>query len=251
MAAYDKEFIIRYADNELSEEERRQFEADLSTDPSLAAELSLYLQLRRTLQQRLPQDATGDALRSTLSDLNKQYFTAPDTSAGQRYDRRSTRIRWIAYSAAAACIIVVIGLFLLPSGDRGLDQLGRTEMVGTSSRGANTDTLLQQAAVFFNNQQFDKALPLLDKAVASDTSSQLALFYRGITEWHTGSVDQARNDLTKVYNGESLLRYEAAFYISLTYAGEKKDGSAREWLDRIPEGTPVSSRANQLRDKLK
>jgi tetratricopeptide (TPR) repeat protein len=252
MAAYDKEFIIRYADNELSEEERRQFEAGLSTDPSLAAELSLYLELRRTLQQRLPHDATADALNSTLSDLNKQYFAAgPAEGAGQRHDGRSARVRWIAYSAAAACIIAVIGLFLLPSGDRGLDQLGRTEMVGTSSRGAGTDTLLQQAAVFFNSRQFDKALPLLDKAVASDTSSQLALFYRGITEWHTGSIDQARRDLTKVYNGESLLRYEAAFYISLTYAGEKKDSAAREWLDRIPEGTPVSSRANQLRDKLK
>jgi len=244
MAAYDKEFIIRYADNELSEEERRQFEADLLTDPALAGELSLYLELRRTLEQRLPQDAAADALRSTLSGLNERYFASPV--------RRPSRVRWIAWSAAAACIIVVLGIYLLPSGNRDLiDRLGRTEMVSTESRGANTDTLLQQAAVFFNQQQFDKALPLLDRAVAADNTSQLAIFYRGIAEWHTGSVGLARKDLTSVYNGESLMRYEAAFYIALTYAEEKNKAAAMEWLDKIPSGTPVSSRANELRDKLK
>lgn len=262
MAAYDKEFIIRYAENELSEEERRRFEADLLTDASLAAELSLYLELRRTLEHRLPKDADADALRSTLSGLNKEYFVSPV--------RRPSRVRWIAWSAAAACVIVVLGIYLLPSrnGDF-IDRLGRTEMVSTESRGANADSLLQQAATFFNQQQFDKALPLLDKAVVADSSSQLAIFYRGIAEWHTGSVDRARKDLTGVYNGESLLRYEAAFYIALTYAGEKNGGAvaggknwtittggrnraaAMEWLDKIPAGTPVSSRANELRDKLK
>jgi len=271
MAAYDKEFIIRYAEGELSEEERRQFEADLLTDASLAAELSLYLELRRTLQQRLPKDAGADALRSALSGLNKEYFASPV--------RRPSRVRWIAWSAAAACIIVVLGIYLLPSGDGDfIDRLGRTEMVSTESRGANADSLLQQAADYFNHQQFEKALPLLDKAVAADSSSQLAIFYRGIAEWHTGSVDRARKDLTSVYNGESLLRYEAAFYVALTYAGEKngtatrdeKNGTvssgeknwtittdeksreaAMEWLDKIPAGTPVSSRANELRYKLK
>jgi tetratricopeptide (TPR) repeat protein len=253
MAAYGKEFIIRYADNELTEEERRQFEADLSTDPSLAAELSVYLELRRTLQQRLPRDTTAEALRSTLSDLNRQFFTAPVRSL--------PRLRWMAASAAAACIIVIIGLYLLPSGNQDLiDRLGRTEMVSTTSRGANTDSVLEQAAAYFNSQQFARALPLLNRAVAADSSSQLALFYRGVSEWHVGAVDQARKDLTKVYNGESLLRYEAAFYIALTYAGGKdvtadargkNKAAAMEWLDKIPAGTPVSSKANELRNKLK
>jgi len=244
MAAHDKELIIRYADNELSEEERRQFEADLLTDASLAAELSLYLEVRRTLEQRLPPDAGADALRSTLSNFNKEYFASPV--------RRLSRVRWIAYSVAAACVVVVAGIYLVSSGSGDfVDRLGRTEMVSTESRGANADSLFQQAAVFFNQQQFDKALPLLDKAVAADSSSQLALFYRGIAEWHTGSVGPARKDLINVYNGESLLRYEAAFYIALIYADGKNKPAAREWLDRIPNGTPVSSRANELRDRVK
>ena len=110
---------------------------------------------------------------------------------------------------------------------------------------------MQQAALFFNRQEFAKALPLLDRAVRADSSSQLALFYRGVAGWHTGLLESARKDLEQVYNGESLLRYEAAFYMALSYATQKNNAAAEEWLKKIPEGTPVSGRAKELEDKLK
>ncbi|HEY6900454.1 MAG TPA: hypothetical protein VI233_07420 [Puia sp.] len=248
MATYDKEFIIRYADDELSEEERRQFEADLRTDPSLAAEVSLYRELKTTLQQRLPVDEGAAALRSTVEELNKKHFAPPaQANPALAPIRRIPTTRWLA-GAAAAIVIAASIYLLLPSSS--LESLGRTEMINTTERGANTDTLLQQAAVFFNQQDFAKALPLLDKAVQSD-SSQLALFYRGIAEWHTHTNEAARKDLAIIYNSESLLRYEAAFYIALTYASEKNNPSALEWLQKIPEGTPVSDRAKTLENKLK
>ncbi|MBS1661625.1 MAG: tetratricopeptide repeat protein [Bacteroidetes bacterium] len=239
MATYDKEFIIRYADDELSEEERRQFETDLRIDPSLAAEVSLYRELKTTLQQRLPSDEGAAALNATLKNLNKQHFSPPKVIP---------MTRWL--SGVAAAVIIALSIYLLlPSNN--LDSLGRTEMISTTERGSNTDTLLQQAAVFFNQQEFAKALPLLNKAVESDSSSQLALFYRGVTQWHTGANDAARQDLSHVYNSESLLRFEAAFYIALTYASEKNNPAAMEWLQKIPAGTPVSDRAKKLENKIK
>ena len=241
MATYDKEFIIRYAEDELTEEEKRQFEADLQNDPSLAAELSLYRELKGILQQRLPQDPAGEALRATLSDLNKSYF-AP---------KRIPLVRWITSVAAAACIIsAIIILNLSHDHANAFDRLGHTEMVSTTERGGNTDSLLQQAAIFFNRQEFRKALPLLDKAVRADSSSQLALFYRGVAGWHTGAMDAARKDLEQVYNGESLVRYEAAFYMALSYASQRNNAAAAEWLKKIPEGTPVSGRAKELKNRL-
>lgn len=247
MATYDKEFIVRYAEDELTEEEKRQFETDLQKDPSLAAELSLYREIKVTLQQRLPQDATRAALRSTLSDLNKTHFESIARPA-----QRLPIFRWMTAAAAAACILIATVL-LWPShnNEDAFDRLGHTEMVSTTERGANTDSLLQQAAPFFNRQEFAKALPLLDRAVKADSSSQLALFYRGVAGWHTGAIEAARKDLEQVYNGESLLRYEAAFYMALSYATQKNNAAAEEWLKKIPEGTPVSGRAKELENKLK
>src|SRR5258708_13434631 len=82
MATYDKERIIRYVEEELSAEERQQFEADLQKDPSLVAEVSLYEELKATLRQRLLPDDGAAALRRTLKGMNAKYFgAAAETSS--------------------------------------------------------------------------------------------------------------------------------------------------------------------------
>lgn len=269
MATYDKETIIRYVEEELSAEEKRQFEEDLRSDASLAAEVSRYKDLRSVLQARLVPDQGADALRTTLQGMNAKYFAgsagaagadvagkqpektgespAPETRSGAK---RISMTRWLAGMAAAASVILATVL-LWPSGKGDyLDRLGRTKMISTTERGGNGDSLLQQASVYFNQQQFDKSLPLLDAAVKRDSSNQLALFYRGVATWYMGSVEAARKDLEQVYKGGSLLQYEAAFYVALSYAGQKNKAAAKEWLSRIPEGTPVSEKARELAGKV-
>jgi len=254
MATYDKEHIIRYVEGELPAEEQQRFEADMLNDPSLAAEVSLYTELKATLRQRLPEDDTKRALLGTLAELNKTYFgpasetpvrTLPSTGA-----KRISMTRWLAGISAAAAVILVAVLLWPSAGDSYLNRLGRTNMISLTERGDGGDSLLQQAAVYFNKEEFTKALPLLDIAVRADSAGQLALFYRGVALWHTGSADSARKDLLEVYNKGSLLQYEAAFYIALSYAGQKNNTAAREWLRKIPEGAPISEKARDLARKI-
>ncbi|MDP4149607.1 MAG: hypothetical protein Q8927_20545 [Bacteroidota bacterium] len=250
MATYDKEYIVRYIDGELTADERQEFEAELRRNPALTAEISLYRELKETLGQRLKPDEHRDALRARLAILGKSHFDRVIPLA-PRGARRISLNRWLAGMTAAASLIVAT-LLLWPSGKGDLiDKLGHTEMIGTAERGGQADSLLQQAATYFNRQEFSKALPLLDRAVKADSSDQLALFYRGIAAWHMGSTGSARQDLQHIYSSESLLRYEAAFYMALTYAAEKKNATAREWLEKIPEGTPVTKKAKELNAGLK
>lgn len=262
MSTYDKEIIARYEEGDLPEEERRQFETELQQDPALAEELALYREIKATLQDRLPADGQREALIGTLHKLRPlvaapgsatgpgSAASAPSPTPAAAPTGRVIRMRWIS-AVAAACIVGIIALLVWPSGSGNLDRLGRTEMVGTTERGDNTDSLMQQAAVFFNNQQFGQALPLLDKAVNADSTNQLALFYRGVARWHTGAVDPARKDLQQVYDKGSVLKDEAAFFMALGFATEKNTPAARQWLDRIPQGSPVSAKAKELSDKLK
>lgn len=237
MATYDKEFIIRYAEDELTPEEKRSFEADMQNDPALAAELSLYREVKQTLQQRLAPDPQRDALRETLTDMGRIHLIS----------KRISIVRWMSAAVAAASIIIIIMIW--PS--HNVENIDYPEMINTTARGSNTDSLLQQASTYFNHKQFDKALPLLDKAVEVDSTDQLALFYRGIAGCQTGSISKARKDLEQVYNGESVLRFEAAFYLALSYAKEKNTSAAREWLNKIPAGTPISAKAKELENNLK
>lgn len=248
MATHDKETIIRYVENELSGAERQQFEADLRTDPGLAAETDLYRELRDTLTQRLAPDPAAEGLRRTLTEMNREHFAPPRLNP-RRLSPRIGRRYWIGAAVAAAiAIAVVVYLPTRRSGDLG--ELGRTQMISTAERGNDSDTLLQQAAVYFNAGQFDKALPILDKAVQADSASQLALFYRGVSEMHTGALATSRADLEKVFGGTSILRYDAAFYIALGYAQTHDKATALLWLGKIPADAPVAARAKKLAEKL-
>ncbi len=171
-------------------------------------------------------------------------------SAGTAPVRRMPPMRWLSVAAALVCLAVGVFLLSRPSLDKKLQELGQIEMTGVAERGANTDTLLQQAAVFFNQQKFTQALPLLNQVVAIDTTSQLALFYRGVAAWHTRDLTLARLTLTQVYNNGSLLKNQAAFYMALTYAREDKK-IALEWLHQIPASEPEYLKAKALEDAIK
>lgn len=195
----------------------------------------------KTLQQRLPEDKTAAALRHTLQQLNKEHFT---TQQG-----RIVSFKKIYTAVAAAAAVIILVTLWWPDRDY-MDQFGETHMISTTERGDLHDSILQQATVYFNQEDFTKALPLLEQAVAADSTNQMALFYLGVTRLNTGAIDSARKNLEKVYSGESIFRYEAAFYLALSYASQKDSPTAIKWLKKIPAGTPVSKKADKLLRKL-
>lgn len=269
MATYTNEDIIRYAEGELSSEEKRKMEGDLRADASLAAAVELYRQLKGTLEQRLPADDGATALQQTLGDMRGRHFggaagggasgggvdvTFPpgeEPGAGGKVVKMKVRVdvfrKYIVGLAAAAAILFAV-VMLWPSDY--LNTYGKTQMVGTTERGEGNDSLMEQASAYFNAGDFAKAAPLLDQVFRKDSTNQTALFYRGVAFLHTGGVDEARKDLASVYRGGSLFSYEAAFYMALSYAQEKDKKAAKEWLDKIPAGAPGADKAAGLRRKL-
>ena len=259
--AYNPEDIIRYVDDELSPAEKQQMEADMQQDTVLAAGISLYRELKGTLQQRLSGADGEAALRGTLSGMNDKYFrdekrerddkNGRDDKYGR--DNKPARVipmrRWLTGIAAAASVLVAIVL-LWPSDGGYLDKFGATQMVSPAERGSANDSVMQQAAVYFNNKEFARALPLLNDAVRADSSNQEALLYRGVASLHTGAVDAARKDLSIIAAGGTLFRFEAMFYMALSYAQQRDKVTARAWLGRIPEGAPYAEKAKELDKKL-
>jgi len=247
MSTYTNEDIIRYVEGELSLEEKQKMEADLRSDAALAESVALYRQLKETLEQRLPDEGAA-ALRRTLGDMRGRYFSDRAGATGMKVVKMKTRFpRYIAGMAAAAAILFAV-VMLWPSDY--MDKYGKTQMVGVTERGEGNDTLMERASEYFNAGAFDKALPLLDQAYKADTSNQTALFYRGVARLHIGTMDEARRDLQRVFDGGSLFRYEAAFYMALSYAQKGDKATALLWINRIPAGAPGYDKAAGLRKKL-
>ncbi|HEY4205864.1 MAG TPA: hypothetical protein VGM31_03585 [Puia sp.] len=257
MATYTNEDIVRYVEGELSSEEKQKMEDDLRTDAALAESVALYRQLKGTLEQRLPAGEGAAALRRTLGDMRGKYFAGAGigamspgagSTAGKVVNIR-VRVfrRYVAGLAAAAAILFAV-VMLWPSDY--LNTYGKTQMAGVTERGEGSDTLMEKASVFFNSGAFDKALPLLDQAYRADTANQTALFYRGVARLHAGIVVEARQDLQAVYRGESLFKYEAAFYMALSYLEKGDKEMARSWIEKVPADAPDAEKADALRKKL-
>lgn len=265
MSTYTNEDVIRYVEGELSLEEKQKMEEDLRSDAALAESVALYRQLKVTLEQRLPADEGAAALRRTLGSMRGRYFSGggSGTSGGSidtgrlsgendgssmKVVKMKTRFpRYIAGMAAAAAILIAV-VMLWPSDY--LNSYGKTQMAGVTERGEGNDTLMEKASEYFNAGAFDKALPLLDHAYKADTTNQTALFYRGVAGLHKGATEEARQDLQLVFAGGSLFKYEAAFYMALSYAQKGDKATARSWIDKIPAGAPGADKAAGLRRKL-
>jgi len=250
MSTYTNEDIIRYVEDEMSLEEKQKMEEDLRSDAALAERVTLYRQLKGTLEQRLPTDEGAAALRRTLGDMRGKYFSGPAAEpTGGKVVKMKVNVfrRYVAGVAAAAAILIAV-VMLWPSDY--LNSYGKTQMAGITERGEGNDTLMEKASEYFNAGQFDKALPLLDQAYRTDSTNQTALFYRGVARLHTGDIDEARQDLQRVFAGGSIFRGEAAFYMALSYAQKGDKTNARSWIDKMPAGAPGADKAAGLRKKL-
>jgi len=239
MAVYDNHHIARYLSGELTPEEEAEFMDRLETDAELAAEVEQVRKALDTLRERLPENPQEQALRANLKEMNERHFK----TAGTRV------ISMKKYFAAAVAAAVIICVIVLWPTQNYMDKWGTIAMVSPQERGGKSNHL-QKASAHFNRREYALALPWLNRAVDADSSSHMALFYRGIAEFHIGDKEAARRDLVKVFEGTSVFKYEAAFFMAVGYAAEKDEKNALFWLDKIPENSSTAEKAKKLRAEL-
>jgi predicted Zn-dependent protease len=239
---YSFEDIARYAENEMTAEERQLFEAALAADETLQQQLALYNEVQAGLQQQFTRDDKKEALKATLENLGSEYF--------QQRKAKVISLRTYIRSAVAVAAAIIAVLIWQPWQTSLFDEYAATRMISTTVRGENADTLLEKAAIAFNKEDFAGAAGLLQQVVQLQPGNSLAGYYYGIALLQTARPEEARKILTGVYNGHSVFTYDAAFYIALSYLKEKNRPACREWLEKIPPGANNYDKANELMRKL-
>lgn len=244
MATYNQEDIIRYVDGEMSPEEALVFEAMLGEDEALSQAVQQYREVQATLSARLQPDPGLHQLKTTMEAQRAAHF--------QHKGKVVAFKKYLTTIGVAAAVMTGIFLFRFYSRDTNyMDNYGSIEMQVAAERGSNEDTLLQSAALYFNEKAYTKVIPLLDTYLKKDSSSQTALYYRGIAAIRTGAVEAGMADLIKVYEGESVFKYDAAFYMALYYAQAQNKKEALVWLKKIPADASAAAKAAALEKDLK
>jgi hypothetical protein len=241
----------RYADGDMDPQEQQQFELQLQTNAELKEYVEQYKQASIALKNHFTPDENLVNLQQTLGGLNNEYFKEEATVAAIKPEAKVVSFknysRWIAGVAA----ILLIGFFLFNPWRKSLyDEYNTAITMSVAERGAGPQTNLEKAAAYYNKKDFTNAEILLAKEYAADAKSTLVAYYYAITLIQDNQEAKARTILESLYNGESAFKYDAAYYLALSYVKQKNNAEAKKWLKLVPVGTSNYNKAVELAGKL-
>ncbi len=249
MSALDYDKISLYVDNDMTAGERQDFEQLLRDDEELKKEVELYREVNESLKNQLHPGEGELALKDTIQNLRGKYFSTSDVQ--ERPLAKTARIRSFTWIAAAAAILIIALFVWAPwSQPDTFRQFASIEMPGLTERGGTSDSIQKSITKRFNEKKFAETIPQFETLLSTDTANSFLHFYYAIALLETDQLSKSRIELTQLYNGTSVFRYEAAFYIALSYLKDKNETTCKEWLNKIPADAPVFSKAQRLLKEL-
>jgi tetratricopeptide (TPR) repeat protein len=241
MHSYTEEEIALYINGDMTGEEQQQFEQTLQHDKSLQDNVQQYRQVQASLRTRLAPDAQDIALKGTLQSLNEEHFG----HAEGKIRPVGLYIRW-ACAAAVVALVLVVNLFHPWKQSDLYKEYGNLQMVTSAERGDTRDSLLLVSTTAFNNREFAKAVASLQVAFEKHPDDAMITFYYGAALVETGDMPKAQKMLEHVYEGTSVFKYDAAYFMALSFLKVQNYTNCRKWLLNIPVGTSRYTQAQSL-----
>lgn len=175
-----EELINAYLEGTLSPEDKELFENLIAQNPEYMAELEAHRKLKAAI---------------TLSEReNLKGFLA---SIEPKETKVKTNTKSWLFSAAAACIVVIVGYFLwttlsMSPGEKLYARHYETypNLIAPSTRGEAGADLKAEAFLAYDNGNFEQAAALFEKLQAQ-SNSEYALLYLGICQLELGRPEKA------------------------------------------------------------
>ncbi|WP_214225696.1 hypothetical protein [Pedobacter sp. B4-66] len=242
--------VARYLEGDMELQEKQEFEAQLEKDTELQNLVAEYNDVHETLKIKIAPSVADKKVAATLSDLNQKYFKEtrqiePVVENEVKVVSFKSYLKWISVAA-----VLVLGLFVWAPWSSGLyGKYAISRQMSVAERGDSAGALAK-AAELYNAGDYDKARKIMQKEYMSNPQDPLLSYYFSITLIENSQEHEARTVLAKLYEGESAFKYDAAYYIALSYVKQDNKKDALNWLSKIPEGTANYEKAKELSSKL-
>jgi hypothetical protein len=246
MKTYSYNEIARYAEDDMTAEEKQEFEQALSTDTALQEQLALYRDVHDSMYNHFNPGEDQYQLQQTLQDMRDEFFNP----AARRTKVVPMARKWQFAISVAAMLVVAVILWKPWQKEDLYGKYAQLKMINPAERGDNTDSLSQLAAMAFNAEDFITAEKNLEQVRRVKPDDSFTNFYYGVSLLQNGKSAQSRVVLSTVANGESAFKYQATFFQALTYLKEGNKTACREWLQKIPADASFYTKAQELLNKL-
>ena len=233
--------IDRYVAGELTAEERAAFNARLNTDTDFAEKVRIYQSLTNNLSSRYKGQQRENDLRETLSRI-----AANELEAGSN----TRSLNWY-YWAAAACVLIICGVFFYSSFDQqpSYAEFAIHEPLALAER-STADSVVIKAEESFNNKEYKQALSYFDQLLEDDQENAELQLYKGIVLLELNRFDEAERIFSVVQNSNSVFKTKALWYQALSKLKQNRYDECRTIAKQIPEGSDEYDNAQELLERL-
>jgi tetratricopeptide (TPR) repeat protein len=229
------EGIDQYLNGELAGGGLAEFEAELSNNPGLAAELELYAEIDRAIME------TGVmGLREKLGAIGRE------TKLEEKQKRSiiaRTKPSRLAIATIAASLVLALGIAGLMGRHKapasGPELYGRYyspyQATGIFRSGdALVDSKLAKALGKFDAGQYQAAIELFGEVLQVDKNNPVGNFYSGMAFQQTGQPSRALGAYTNVVRDrDNLFIEQAQWYIGLCYLQAENREKAYQQFKKI------------------
>ena len=229
----------QYLENELSEEEKTNFEKQLSGDPELASAFEIFKELNLHLENKFGNEQDLKAFKKNLKSISKEHF-------------KSKKSKVVAFKpwqyAIAASIAILVGLFVFQNINPSFEDYNNPEMATFVERGdVNENLKLAQDA--FNAKNYKTAIPYFEMVLKEKKSPEIQYFY-AISLLEDNQFQKAETNLSELKSGTSVYKNKAIWYLALSKLKQKDYDSCKAILLTIPDDFEDYDQVQELLNEL-
>ncbi|MEJ8818008.1 hypothetical protein [Lacibacter sp. H407] len=231
--------IDAYLNGELTAEEQQRFEEELRSNKQLQEQVNAYRLLNSTVGKHQQAEQTLPELKQILDPLTHQYF--------KREKAKVFTMKRTMYMLAAAASVVLILMLALPGTSP--DGYSIDNMPGAIVRG--TEDEKAKAAQLFNNKQYAEAAMAFTKLKVTAPADATVDFYLGISLLKTEQYPEALPLFETLANGTSVYAEDANFFAALSAYHLQQNDKAKQYAEKVKEGSRYWKNAKAIKKKLK
>lgn len=249
------ERIEAYLQGDMTTEEVKTFEDQISFDSELREQLMLYKEIEFSMRQI--NSIQEKDLNETLSNLNKKYIKEGHLEV-QKEDTEPKAIPrdkpnyFRLFSALAAIFIMILAAYFLLF--RAADPQGLAEkyyaenLVELSQTMGSTEDLIQLGIAAYNQKDYQRAQVYFQEALVQDNKNSDAIKYSGLAYLSEKEYDNAIAAFQELASLSDLFSNPGLFYQAFTLMMRNESGDlerAKLILERVVDQNEEGSRQAQ------
>jgi hypothetical protein len=229
----------QYLENELSAEEKTNFEKQLAEDQEFSSTFEIFKELNQHLESKFGNEKESKAFKKNLKSVSAAHF-------------KTKKSKVVAFKpwqyAIAASVAILVGLFVFQNINPTFEDYNNPEMATFIERGdVNENLKLAQDA--FNSKKYKTAIPYFEAILNSTKSPEIQYFY-AVSLLEDSQFQKAETNLSELKSGTSIYKNKATWYLALSKLKQKDYKSCKEILQTIPDDFEDYDQVQQLLNEL-